>query len=355
MNPSTDEGTPVADGDGSSVLPGGPPPAARASGAGARETRAAGMLLLTCALWGASFTWVKATLAGMAAARGGAPGDFLWVPALYIGWRFLIGAALWGIVFRRSLRGWTMKTARRSVFLGALLAAPMILQQMGLDRTSESVSAFLTSLTIVFTPLALWALFRERPSGRIAAGVGLGVAGVYLMTLAGRGEVEAGELAGVALGVACALGFSLHIVGIDRWGREEDPFRLTLGQFATAGVIALAAAPLFGAGRADLAPGAQWAMLAHEGVARDLALAIVFSTLGAFGLMFRYQPRVNASHATIIYLSEPVFASVYAWAFGTGGMTRAGIAGASLILAANFVSRRRGKAKGAVAPVRPSA
>ncbi len=328
--------------DTAAALPGGPP-APQPLERHHDEGRAAAMLVLACALWGASFTWVKASLAGMAVARGGKPGGFLWVPVLYIGWRFVLGAALWGIVFRRSLRGWTLKTARRSVLLGGLLVAPMILQQLGLDRTSESVSAFLTSLTIVFTPLTLWALFRERPSGRVALGVLFGTGGVYLMTLAGRTDVDPGELAGVALGVACALGFSLHIVGIDRWGREEDPFRLTLGQFATAGVVALAVTPLFGAGWADLAPSVQWSMFAHEGVAMNLGLAIVFSTLGAFGLMFRYQPRVSASRATIIYLTEPIFASVYAWVFAASGMTTAGIAGGALILAANFVSRRRAR------------
>ncbi|MHC4252614.1 MAG: DMT family transporter [Planctomycetota bacterium] len=341
MSAPIDEATPVVGDDGPAVLPGGPPAPAGAPAPRADDARAAGMLVLACALWGASFTWVKAGLSGMAAARGGKAADFLWVPALYIGWRFILGAALWGIVFRRSLKGWTRRTARRSVLLGALLFVPMFLQLLGLGRTSESVSAFLTSLTIVFTPLTLWLLFRERPSGRVALGVLFGMGGVYLMSFAGSREAAPGKLAGVALGVACALGFSLHIVGIDRWGRDEDPFRLTLGQFATVGVLGLVAAPLFGAGWDDLAPGAQWAMLSHEGVARDLVLAVVFSTLGAFGLMFRYQPRVSASRATIIYLTEPIFASLYAWVFAASGMTAFGVAGGALILAANFVSRRR--------------
>jgi len=315
------------------------------------DGRAAGMLVLACALWGASFTWAKATLAGMAAARGKKPGDLLWLPVLYVAWRFALGAALWAVVFRRSLKGWTWRAARRSAALGCLLAAPMALQQMGLARTSEPVSAFLTSLTIVFTPLALWALFRERPSARIALGVAFGAGGVCLMNLVGRGEIETGTLVGMALGVACALGFALHIVGVDRWGRDEDPFRLSLGQFATASIVALALTPILGAGAADLAPRAQWAMLSGDGVPLNLALATVVSTLGAFGLMFRYQPRVDASRATIIYLTEPVFASAYAWALAERRMTAWEIAGGALILAANFVSRSR---KGAAPPEAPA-
>jgi len=318
----------------------------------AKDRRAEGMLVLACALWGASFTWENVTIAGMSAARGGGPSDLLWVPTFYVGWRFVLSALLWASVFRRSLWGWTWRAVRRSAVLGTLLVAPIVVQKFSLTRTSESVCAFLTSLTIVFTPPMLWALIGKRPSRRIALGLLFGAGGVYLMTLAGKTEVKPSELAGVALGVACALGFSLHIIALDRWGRDEDPIRLTLGQFATAGVVALAAAPLFGAGAEDLAPRAQWAMFAHEGVALNLALVIVVSTIGAYGLMFRYQPRVDPNHATIIYLAEPVFASLYAWVFASRGMTSWGTAGGALILAANFVSRGRRSATPPDAPAR---
>jgi len=342
---STNEAAPRAGADAPTALPVAPVHQAN-------SRRAEGMLVLTCALWGASFTWENVTIVGMSAARGGGPSDLLWVPMYYVGWRFVLSAALWAIVFRRSLKGWTWRAVRRSVVLGALLAVPIVVQKFSLTRTSESVCAFLTSLTVVFTPLMLWLLLRKRPSRKIALGVLFGAGGVYLMTLAGKSEVKPGELVGVALGVACAFGFSLHIIALDRWGRDEDPLRLTLGQFATAGVVALVAAPLFGAGTEDLAPRAQWAMFAHDGVALNFLLVIVVSTIGAYGLMFRYQPRVDPSHATIIYLIEPVFASAYAWVFASRGMTTWAIAGGALILAANFVSRGRRSATPPETPAR---
>ncbi len=312
---------------------GGPP--ARA------QRRASLMLVLACALWGASFTWVKHAQAGMAGAAGREPGQTLWVPVLYIGWRFTLAALLWVVLFPRSLRGWTWRSVRRSLFIGALLAVGMILQLLGLDRTTQSTCAFLTSLTIIFTPLSQWFFLRRSPPRRMLVSVALGAAGIYLMTAAGRHEMEPSELLGVAFGVACAAAFSLHIVAVAHYGREEDPWRLTLGQFLTLGVLGLVLAPAFGAGLKNISFAGQYGMLSSPGVAVNLALATVFATLGAFGLMFRYQPRVSATRGAIIYQTEPVFASAYAWAFAASGMTGLAVAGAATILTANLIAELR--------------
>ena len=305
------------------------------------QRRASLMLVVACALWGASFTWVKHAQAGMAEASGHGPGQTLWVPVLYIGWRFALAALLWALLFPKSLRGWTWRSVRRSLFVGALLALGMILQLLGLDRTSQSTCAFLTSLTIIFTPLSQWLFLRRPPPKRMLVCVVLGAAGVYLMTAAGRGEMAPNELLGVVCGIACAAAFSLHIVAVVHYGREEDPWRLTLGQFVTLGVLGLILAPAFGAGLGDMSLSGQYEMISHPSVAANLVLATVFATLGAFGLMFRYQPRVSATRGAIIYQTEPVFASAYAWAFAASGMTVFAVAGAVTILAANLIAELR--------------
>ena len=322
-----------ARGEGSAAAQ--PGEAGAASGA---RRRAPVMLVLACALWGASFTWVKHTQAGMAEAHGLEPGATLWVPVLYIGWRFLAASVLWAVAFPRSLRGWSLKGLRRSALMGLLLALGMILQLLSLDRISQATCAFLTSLTIVFTPLAQWVLLRKAPPRRMLLCVALGAAGVYLMTAAGGDEMKPNELLGVGLGVCCAAAFSLHIVAVAHYGKEEDPWRLSLGQFLVLGVLGFLLSPVFGA---DVSPSRQYAMLAFPGVAVNLGLATVFATLGAFGLMFRYQPRISPTRGAIIYLTEPVFAAAYAWAFAASGMTALAIAGALAILSANLVARAR--------------
>src|SRR5438874_838106 len=76
-------------------------------------------------------------------------------PRLLIGWRFAIAGVLWLAIFPAARRGWSWRSVGRAIALGTLFAAAMVAQQMGLDRTTEAVSAFLTSLSILFVPLLM--------------------------------------------------------------------------------------------------------------------------------------------------------------------------------------------------------
>ena len=62
---------------------------------------------------------------------------------------------------------------------------------------------------------------------------------------------------------------------------------------------------------------------------------MVFSTLIAFGLMIFFQPKVDPTRAALIYLTEPVFAALFAWWLTGRGLGPTGIAGAGLIITAN--------------------
>ena len=73
-------------------------------------------------------------------------------------------------------------------------------------------------------------------------------------------------------------------------------------------------------------------------MAIDLALLTVFCTLVAFGSMTIFQPRIDPTRATLIYLLEPIFAAAYAWVALGEAMTKAGAAGAALILLANVAA-----------------
>ena len=81
----------------------------------------------------------------------------------------------------------------RSIVLGAMLSCGMIVQHLGLDRTSEAVSAFLTSLTILFVPLILTLALRKPPAPVMWLGVVIATAGVWLMTGAAPSGFGVGE------------------------------------------------------------------------------------------------------------------------------------------------------------------
>ena len=70
---------------------------------------------------------------------------------------------------------------------------------LGLDRTSEAVSAFLTSLTVVFVPLLMVVIVRRPPRAALWLPVGLAALGIWLMTGAAPTGFGVGEVLGLVV------------------------------------------------------------------------------------------------------------------------------------------------------------
>src|SRR4051812_46576257 len=119
-------------------------------------------LLAGTGFWGCGFTWAKA--GGEAGNHSaGLGGGALFGAIFLLAVRFLSGGILWLIIFPASRRGWTRKSFINASIIGLLLSLGLITQHLGLDRTSEAVAAFLTSLTIVFVPLLMMLALRKPP------------------------------------------------------------------------------------------------------------------------------------------------------------------------------------------------
>lgn len=310
-------------------------------GTSRRQERGAVIALLAGTVcWGCGFTWAKA--AGEAVQRSaGLPAGDPFGPIFVLGWRFLAAAVVWLIVFPAARRGWTARGAVLGAGVGALCALGLVVQHVGLDRTSEAVSAFLTSLTILFVPLIMLAAGRP-PRPVLWLGVALASAGVWLMT----GATPRGFGWGEVLGLACAFTFSIYILAVNLAVKIESPYRVTAAQFVTVGVACLLTCALLPGGRSALAHGSR--ILATRDVWLNTLLLTIFPTLIAFSLLTFFQPKVDPTRAALIYLAEPVFATVYA-ALAAGHRTgRIALAGAGLILVANAlveIVSTRGKAE----------
>ena len=290
-------------------------------------------LLLATVFWGMGFTWAKS--AGEAInARAALPAGAALGPVLLLAVRFTCGAMLWLALFPAARKGWSRRSLRRGGLMGLILAMGLISQHMGLDRTSEAVSAFLTNLTIIFVPLLIALLSRRWPAWRLGAAILMALTGIYLMT----GAASQGFGRGEWLGLACSILFSIYIVVLDRGSIGEDAFQLTAIQFVVVGLVCFAVA--FGLARGH-AP-AMSVFVADRSVMWNAILLTVLTTVGSFGLMVRFQPRIDPTRAALIYLAEPIVASMWAW--WTVGRTLAAIAifGAALIVAANLLAGRGG-------------
>jgi drug/metabolite transporter (DMT)-like permease len=132
--------------------------------------------------------------------------------------------------------------------------------------------------------------------------------------------------------------FAVLIVLLDRLGRQVRPGHLTVGFLTATGLPALVLANVFSAFATSGASWPRWTafMLAAPANARDIVMSVVCTVL-AFHWMTTYQPQVSASRAALIYLLEPVFASLFSVLWQHDKVTERLIAGGALIITGNFL------------------
>lgn len=286
------------------------------------------MLLVATFGWGLGFTWAKSSQATLNLALG-LPEDAVLGPVLALGVRYTLAGLLLLVLMRRARRGWSMASLRRALALGVLLAVAVGLQHLGLGRTSEAVSAFLTSSTVLFVPLITTVALRRAPGPPLWLAAVVATVGIWLMT----GATPTGFGLGEALGLGCAVVFAVYLVAINVVVPRDDPWRLVCGQFLVTGVLMSIVGVVFG--REPLAHAEAGLLLATGELWLELLLLLLFSTLLPFTLMTVYQPLTDPTRAALIYLVEPVIAAGYAYVARGHELGRLELLGVSLILVAN--------------------
>ncbi|HSI32616.1 MAG: DMT family transporter [Phycisphaerae bacterium] len=361
--------------------------------ADARERRrhvlaGVGVLVVCCVLWGYSFPVMQ--IAAGAFERHMLPerasAELLGVRGVFNGVRFLLAAGVYALVVAlgrrlgrarnepghsaRALpeappRMLGARELRAGVVVGTFFGAGMLLQVMGLVWTLPSVSAFLTSLAVVFAPVGQAAILKRRVGVVVWFAVTVAVIGVVMLswpkggqevaqhTLAVRPPVAAlGEL----LTVAAAVLFTAQILAVDHFGRssaerdnaplfdaplaERIPPRppvnsagMTLIMLTTTGTLSLITG--LAVARTNV-----WTTTAWRGVLADVTFwwsmgsLVVFCSVMALSLMNRYQPRVSAAVAAVVYCTEPVFGTAFSLAFGAEKLTLLTVLGGMAVLGA---------------------
>lgn len=254
-------------------------PAVERRRTGRRSPSAVLALVGVTAVWGSTFPLSKDLLTR--------------VPVTdYLALRFLLAAAVIGLVRPGVLRRIDGRVLRVGAGLGLCYAAGQALQFFGLPHTPATVSAFVVSMYVVVTPLLAALLLRSWPSVPMLAATALASVGVGVMSLRGwtLGFGEALTLGGAVL-------YALHILGLSRWSTGRTAYPLTFVQLLTMGVCFLA-----------------WA--AHDGVqvpGRGDLLGFLYLAVvaGAVAMLVQTwaQSSVAPAAAAVVMVLEPVWAA----------------------------------------------
>jgi drug/metabolite transporter (DMT)-like permease len=316
--------------------------------------RAVFMLVLATALWGVSFPVTKA-LGVVQLAITPAAGTWF-VTASVVAMRFSLAALALGVAGAGVLRTVTRCELRQGLQMGLFTGGGMLLQIDGLQYTTASVSAFLTSFYAILVPLWLAWRSRQAPPGRVWLSCLLVLAGVAVLARIdwhefrlGRGELE------TLLGSCFFAGQILTLARAEFM--HNRPFPVTFAMFVVQALVGIAlgwaTAPAGGGAFAPLASVAWWGLI---------VVLTTVCTLAAFTLMNTWQPKIAATEAGLIYCAEPVFASAMAlfmpaWISAWVGIDYPNetasarlLVGGGLITAANVLIQLNASAKRADVP-----
>ena len=284
-----------------------------------------GMILLTAALFGSSFFFIKLAVADLP-------------PMTIAAGRALIAALVVASVARalgaklpRPGRGW-----RPLIVVGILTAAlPYALIAAGQARIDSSLGGILFATIPLFSLFLSRAFLPDAPlsAGRIAGAL-IGLAGVALAIGPGALAGLTSQLAGVGMTLAAAASYAAGAVYTRSLARAS-PLVLAAGQL-------LVAAPLL-AGAALLSE-RPWALApATPALGALLAVGLVSTALPTL-LFFRLVREVGPARASILTLFMPVFALLLGTLVLGERPGPAMFAGLVLILAGAALINRPGRA-----------
>jgi len=266
-------------------------------------------LIIVTLLWGSSFPVIKLVVSDI----GGY--SYTWM-------RSGIASALLApyVVYRAKQKTLSRRVAVGGMLTGVAYALGLWLQGWGTGLTTASNSAFITGLNTVFVHIYA-ALIRRSYERTLAAELLLALAGLYLLT-SPSGGIGLGDLL-VLLG---AVAWTAQVILVSRYG-GDDPLSFTFFEMIPAITFIVG----------SLAEGVP--KLSFRALLGLMYLGAVCS-VAAFSLQAYGQRYVRPEVAALIYLSEPVFASIFAALTLGEKLSPLQMVGASAILASMVLASR---------------
>ncbi len=274
-----------------------------------RKTRGLMALLATTILWGSSFPAINIIMYSVHEYT------YTWLRSL---------VALTGLFPYVLYRLFSQSRISARVVKGGLLAGiayalGLWLQGWGTRYTTASNSAFITGLNVVFVHVYTAVILRKY-SIRQGIALLLAITGLYMLT-----KPSTGFNIGDFLVLLGAFMWALQVIIVDKYSVGSDPLVFTFFEMIPALLFLI---PDYFTG-ITLPPLNSLLLIIYLGlVCSDAAF-----TLQVYG-----QKYIVPSYAAIIYLLEPVFASIFAYIVLAETMVALQVVGAALILSSMFLA-----------------
>ena len=242
-------------------------------------------LLITALIWGATFIVVKDAIH-----------LDTFPPFVFAAVRFSLAAIC--IVFFVDFKS-IKENALGPILCGIILFIGYGFQNYGLEATSPTNSAFITSISVLMVPVILYIFRFEKISLRIWISVLLAFIGIQMIS-------PNGFNIGDKLTFGCALSFAIHIIMQDRFNKEKV-INFFVIQSSVAALLSFIASLIV----EDISK----VIFSNEAIIAVLITGILGTTF-ALLVMIWAQKILSASETAVIIAMEPVFAALFSVYFG---------------------------------------
>lgn len=253
-----------------------------------RQRKADMMLLLATGLWGISNCLTSICLNELQ-------------PLTLNAFRFITGFLVLGAIYFKRLRGVNKKTLRYSVLVGLSLVVVYAGATYGVMYTSVSNAGFIGAMTVLFTPLFEFILYRKKPGKKFSFALLLCLIGIAMLTLNETLKPALGDI--ICLLVPTFYAVDLMLTEKAVADPEVDPLALGVCDLAVVGVVMLVLSLLVETPALPQSPKV-WVSALFLGI---------FCSGVCLVLQSVYQKDTTATRAGLIFTLEPVFSAIFAF------------------------------------------
>lgn len=270
----------------------------------------AGMILFVALIWGVSNPLMKI-------------GYSVITPLLCQAVRFILAFLIFAVFCgKKVFPAINRKHIIPYLIISAFTAGAFLLGALSLMYTTATISGFLMSTVVIFTPFVSYLILKLKVEKRHILPIVIVTAGLYLLCGGGSGGFDFGT--GELFALLCAISGAGMLVFSSKYLQEIDPLSVSVMQTGFTGIYCVIFLLIF-EGVPNLAeiPPAGWGL-------------VLFLAVGCTCVAYLFQnialSHISATYAALIFCSEPIFTAIASYFMIGEQLTVTGLIGTVLIM-----------------------
>lgn len=242
-------------------------------------------LAIVALVWGTTFAVLKDTLS-------------IVQPFSLMMFRFGFSALLLFVIYIGKIKKAKMKDIKNGSIIGIFMFLAFYFMIISIKNTTASKVSFIIGAYVLIVPFLAWIINKKRPDKYAVIGAFLATVGLGFLT------IEKGVAFNIWDMVAgcCSFFFAVHMIAIEKYGRDSDPILITVIQFIVTAGIFIILVGYFEGYDFSILPKIKW----------TLGYLVVISTVISFAIQTIAQRYISSTSTALILTLQSVFGAIFA-------------------------------------------